>query len=92
MINYRLAEPQDMDGIIDFANMVFSMLRVPHDFAQLLPKVYAEPHLQADIHLLAEEEGRLCGCLGMLVYPLRVAGETLFFAVDAHVAEISWPR
>lgn len=77
MINYRLAEPRDMDGIIDFANMVFSMLRVPHDFVQLLPKVYAEPHLQADIHLLAEEEGRLCGCLGMLVYPLRVAGETL---------------
>ena len=72
MINYRLEKPQDMDGIIDFANMVFSMLRVPHDFAQLLPKAYAEPHLQADIHLLAEEEGRLCGCLGMLVYPLRV--------------------
>ncbi|MGN1367749.1 MAG: GNAT family N-acetyltransferase [Aristaeellaceae bacterium] len=77
MMNYRLAEPQDMDQLIDFANMVFSMVRVPHSFEQLLPKVYAAPHLQPDIHLLAEEDGRLCGCLGMLVYPLRVAGETL---------------
>lgn len=77
MINYRLAGPQDMDSIIDFANMVFSMLRVPHSFEELLPKVYAAPHLQPDIHLLAEEDGRLCGCFGLLVYPLRVAGETL---------------
>ena len=77
MMNYRLAGPQDMDGIIDFANMVFSMLRVPHNFEEMLPKVYAAPNLQPEIHIVAEEEGRLCGCLGLLVYPLRVAGETL---------------
>ncbi|MGN0779020.1 MAG: GNAT family N-acetyltransferase [Aristaeellaceae bacterium] len=76
-MNYRLAEMQDMDRIIDFANMVFSMVRVPHSFEELLPKVYTAPHQQADIHLLAEEDGKLYGCLGMLVYPLRVAGETL---------------
>lgn len=77
MMNYRLADAQDMDKIIDFANMVFSMLRVPHNFEEMLPKVYASPNLQPEIHIVAEEEGRLCGCLGMLVYPLRVAGETL---------------
>lgn len=77
MMNYRCAGPQDMDKIIDFANMVFSMLRVPHNFEEMLPKVYAAPNLQPEIHIVAEEEGRLCGCLGMLVYPLRVAGETL---------------
>lgn len=77
MMNYRLAGPEDMDGVIDFANMVFSMLRVPHNFEEMLPKVYAEPLLQPEIHIVAEEEGRLCGCLGMLEYPLRVAGETL---------------
>jgi len=76
-MEYRVAQAQDLDGIIDFANMVFSMLRVPHNFEDMLPKVYAAPHLKADIHVIAEEEGRLCGCLGMLVYPLRVAGETL---------------
>ena len=77
MMNYRVARPEELDGIIDFANMVFSMLRVPHNFEEMLPKVYAEPHLQADIHIVAEEDGRLCGCLGMLEYPLRVAGETI---------------
>lgn len=77
MINYRLAEKRDMESIIDFANMVFSMLRVPHNFEEMLPKVYAAPNLQPEIHIVAEEDGRLCGCLGMLVYPLRVAGETL---------------
>ena len=77
MMEYRIAGAKDLDGIIDFANMVFFMLRVPHNFEQILPKVYAAPHLKADIHVIAEEEGRLCGCLGMLVFPLRVAGETL---------------
>ena len=77
MMEYRIAQPQDMENVIDLANMVFSMLRVPHNFAEMLPKVYAEPNLQPGIHLLAEEEGRLCGCLAMLEYPLRVAGDTL---------------
>ena len=76
-MEYRVAQQKDLDGIIDFANMVFSMLRIPHNFEQILPKVYAAPYLKADIHVIAEEEGRLCGCLGMLVFPLRVAGETL---------------
>ena len=77
MMKYRVARPEELDGIIDFANMVFSMLRVPHNFEEMLPKVYAVPHLQSDIHVIAEEEGRLCGCLGMLEYPLRIAGETI---------------
>lgn len=77
MITYRIADERDMESIIDFANMVFSMLRVPHNFEEMLPKVYAAPNLQPEIHVIAEEDGRLCGCLGMLVYPLRVAGETL---------------
>ena len=77
MIDYRLAQKQDMEGVIDFINMVFSMLRIPHNFEALLPKVYAGEESLADIHLIAEEEGRLCGCLAMYEFPLRVGGETL---------------
>ena len=77
MMEYRVAGAKDLDSIIDFANMVFSMVRVPHNFETLLPKVYAAPNLKADIHMIAEEDGRLCGCLGMLDYPLRVAGRPL---------------
>lgn len=78
MVNYRIAKPEDMDGVIDFINMVFSMLRVPHNFERMLPKVYGRPFRLADIHVIAEEEdGRLCGCLGMYVFPLRVGKRTL---------------
>ena len=77
-MHYRLANDSDMDAIIDFIDMIFSMVRVPHDFEALLPKVYGRERRLAGIHMLAEDDaGRLCGCLGMLTYPLRVAGQTL---------------
>lgn len=76
-MEYRLANPQDMDHIIDFINMVFSMLHVPHDFETLLPKVYGKDFRLADIHVIAEEEGKLCGCVGMYEFPLRVGDQTL---------------
>ncbi|MBR3794463.1 MAG: GNAT family N-acetyltransferase [Clostridia bacterium] len=78
MIQYRLANDKDMDRIIDFINMVFSMLRVPHNFETMLPKVYGKDARLADIHVIAEEEdGRLCGCLGMYEFPLRIGDATL---------------
>lgn len=77
MIEYRWADAKDMDSIIDFINMVFSMLRVPHNFETLLPKVYGEAFRMADIHAIAEEDGRLCGCVGMYEFPLRVGNELL---------------
>lgn len=76
-MNYRMAELRDMDGIIDHINMVFSMTHRPHNFEQMLPKVYGPQRRLPEIHLLAEEQGRLCGCLAMLEYPLRVADTTL---------------
>lgn len=77
MIEYRFAQPGDMESIIDLINMVFSMLRVPHDFAQMLPKVYSEAHSQPQIHAVAVEDGRVLGCLALLEYPITVAGRTL---------------
>ena len=78
MVNYRMARPEDMDGVIDFINMIFSMLRVPHNFETMLPKVYGRDFRLADIHVIAEdEEGRLSGCLGMYEFPLRVGDTTL---------------
>lgn len=78
MITYRQADHRDMENIIDFINMVFSMLRVPHNFEEMLPKVYDQKYEKADIHVVAEdEEGRLCGCLGMYTFPLKVGATTL---------------
>ena len=77
MIEYRTAKPQDMDELIDFINMVFSMLRVPHNFAVVLPKVYAAEPPVSEIHEIAREGGRLCGVVGVLPYEMRLAGERL---------------
>ena len=77
MINFRIANEQDRDSIIDFINMVFSMLRVPHNFEAMLPKAYSKELGRADIHVIAEEDGRLCGCLGMHVFPMKVGDELL---------------
>ena len=77
MITYRFADERDMESIIDFINMVFSMLRVPHNFEEMLPKVYGQVNRHPEIHAIAEEDGKICGCLGLHVFPLTVCGETL---------------
>lgn len=77
MPTYRIAQPRDMDELIDFINMVFSMVRVPHDFVSMLPKVYAPEHSKPEIHFIAEENGHIVGCLGMLVFPLNVCEHSL---------------
>lgn len=67
-----------MEGLIDHINMIFSMLRTPHNFEQMLPKAYGRELRIDDMHVIAEDEsGRLCGCLGMYVFPLRVMDTTL---------------
>ena len=78
MIRYRLSQSSDMEGLIDHINMIFSMLRVPHNFEEMLPKVYGKELRIDDMHVIAEDEdGKLGGCLGMLVFPLRVCDTVL---------------
>ncbi len=78
MIHYRLSETRDMEGLIDHINMIFSMLRAPHNFEEMLPKVYGKELRIDDMHVIAEDEdGRLGGCLGMYVFPLRVCDVTI---------------
>lgn len=77
MIEYRIAQDQDLDEIIDLINMVFSMVRIPHDFSVLLPKAYAAPNRRSDIHMLACEDEKICGVFGLLPFDLVMAGETI---------------
>lgn len=74
MIEYRAACPQDMGELTDFINMVFSMMRVPHDFAAILPKVYAGEAPRSEIHEIACEGGRICGVVGLLPFEWKMAG------------------
>ena len=40
MTEYRLAKPEEWEDCIELANYVFSTAHRPHDFEQLIPRVY----------------------------------------------------
>ena len=65
MVTYRKALPKDFPHILDFINMVFSMSYHPHDFRQLLPKIYEKGQEEKSIHYLAldNEEIKTCVCV-----------------------------
>ena len=66
MTEYRLAKPEEWEDCIELANYVFSMAHRPHDFEQLIPRVYQAGPEMARIHRVAVAEkrqtpGRDCG-------------------------------
>lgn len=70
MTEYRFARPGEEEEILDFIDLVFSQQGAPHDFAKLLPKVYAHPGF-APLHAVAVQEGRIRAVIGMLPVALR---------------------
>ena len=74
MTEIRMALPQEEEQLLDFIDLVFSQVRVPHDFEALLPKVYAHPGFSR-LHAVAVEEGRLRATIALLPETLRVNGE-----------------
>ena len=78
MTEYRFATAQDYPKVIDFINLVFSQAARPHDFADLIPKVYGDGHEEyAPIHAIALEDGEIRGCVAVLPYDMEVAGQKL---------------
>ena len=76
MTEYRFARPEEDMEVLDFINFVFSQAARPHDFAQLIPKVYAHPGF-AKLHAVAVEDGRIRGTIAMLPVAVHAGGETL---------------
>lgn len=71
MTEYTIATAADEKDIIDFANYVFSQAHRPHDFKTLLPKVYGQAGF-ADYHVIAKQEGKVVGLVGVLPFDLKV--------------------
>ena len=71
MTDYRFARPGEEDEILDLINAVFSQKARPHDFAQLIPKVYAHPGFSR-LHAVAEVDGRIRGTVAMLPIELQM--------------------
>ena len=84
MTEYRLARPQEEADVLDFINMVFSMHSQPHDFAALLPKVYAHPGF-ARYHYVAVEDGHAVGYACLSPYRVKEAyAATVELSVYVH--------
>lgn len=77
MTEYRFATAQDWPKIIDFIDLVFSQTARPHDFADLIPKVYGDGHDYSHIHAIALEDGEIRGCVAVLPFELNSNGQTL---------------
>ena len=77
MTEYRFATAQDWPKIIDFIDLVFSQAARPHDFAELIPKVYGDGHDYSHIHAIALEDGEIRGCVAVLPYDMTIAGQKL---------------
>ncbi len=74
MTNYRFARPGEEEEILDLINATFSQKARPHDFARLLPKVYAHPGF-TPFHAVAEVDGRLRGAAAMLPMTLQMGAD-----------------
>lgn len=71
MTEYRFARPEEETEALDFVSAVFSRAVRPHDFEQLIPKVYQHPGF-GPLHAVAMEDGRIRGTIAMLPMTVHV--------------------
>ena len=71
MVEFCKAKEGEIEDIIDFINMVFSMNGVPHQFKTLLPKLYGEKAKTESFHYIAREKGKIRGVIGS--FPIELS-------------------
>lgn len=74
MIQYTKGTPADVQDIIDFADHIFSKQGGPHDFSQLIPKLYGDGEETQQYHYLVKEDGKIKAMVCVLPVTFNVAG------------------
>jgi predicted N-acetyltransferase YhbS len=92
MVIYRKAIPDDFPNILNFINMVFSMSHCPHDFRQLLPKLYEKGQEEKSIHYLALENEEIKACVCVLPITLCCENKTITCATVGSVSVHPYSR
>ena len=77
MVNYIKGTKEDMQELIDFANMVFSMSSGSIDFEKLLPKAYSEDRNMLATHHLIKEDGHIKALIDVFPTNLKMGKENL---------------
>ena len=70
---------QDVEEILDFANMVFSMSSGSIDFRRTLPKAYLAKRVMMPTHHMIKEEGRIKALIDVYPGELRLDQESLSY-------------
>lgn len=92
MVIYRKAVPDDFPNILNFINMVFSMSHCPHNFRQLLPKLYEKGQEEKSIHYLALENEEIKACVCVLPITLCCEDKTITCATVGSVSVHPYSR
>lgn len=77
MGNYLMGTKEEMNDLIDFANMVFSMSSGSVDFERLLPKAYSEDRNMLATHHLMKEDNNIRALIDVLPMELRLEEESI---------------
>lgn len=86
MIEYVIGQTSDREEIIEFINMVFSQDIAPHNFKQLLPKLYSDAVDTSSCHYLVKKDGKIKAVVGVFPANLYVGERTLKIG---HVGSVS---
>ncbi len=92
MIEYRFASDEHRQDIIDFINYVFSQAACPHDFKELIPKVYADGRGYSDIHAIVLEDRYVRGVVAQLPNTFSYAGKPLNTGYIGSVSTYKYTR
>lgn len=92
MIEYRFAKDEHRQDIIDFINYVFSQAACPHDFKELIPKVYSDGRGYSDIHAIVLEDRYIRGVVAQLPNTFSYAGTPLKTGYIGSVSTYKYSR
>ena len=92
MTEYRFATDEHRQDIIDFINYVFSQAACPHDFKELIPKVYADGRGYSDIHAIVLEDRYVRGVVAQLPNTFSYAGKPLKTGYIGSVSTYKYTR
>jgi len=76
---YMRGTDEDMQDIVDLADLVFGKLEEPHDFRAMLPKLYGTHRQTQDMHFLAKEDGKLVALVCLMPGTIRAFGESFSY-------------
>lgn len=77
MGTYCRGTKEDLDELLDLANMVFSMSSGSVDFERLLPKAYSTEQNMLAAHHLIKENGRIKALIDVLPIELKMGEESI---------------